>query len=85
MQIPTKEVDKTFEEILQDLPVEIIEMAYEFKAFARSRKIKTVEELLRVVFLYSGLDKSLREVAGKFDFNFRRNNRYSNSKKIRSL
>lgn len=64
MQQPTQEVDKVFEQLLQDLPAEIIEMAYEFKAFARSRKIKTVEELLRVVFLYSGLDKSLREVAG---------------------
>lgn len=65
MQQPTQGVDKVFEQLLQDLPAEIIEMAYEFKAFARSRKIKTVEELLRVVFLYSGLDKSLRAYSAK--------------------
>src|SRR2546422_1862675 len=39
-------------------------MAREFKAFVRSKKVKTPEQLLRVVFLYCGLDKSLREVAG---------------------
>jgi hypothetical protein len=39
-------------------------MAREFKAFTRARKIKTPVQLLRVVLLYCGLDKSLREVAG---------------------
>jgi hypothetical protein len=41
-------------------------MAREFKAFVRAKKVKTPEQLLRVVFLYCGLDKSLREVAGTF-------------------
>src|SRR4029434_4848992 len=39
-------------------------MAREFKAFARVRKIKTPAQLLRVVLLYCGVDKALREVAG---------------------
>jgi Transposase DDE domain len=41
-------------------------MAREFKAFVRAKKVKTPAQLLRVVFLYCGLDKSLREVAGTF-------------------
>jgi hypothetical protein len=49
---------------LQDLPPETIDMAYEFKAFTRSRKIKTPQDLLRVVLLYCGLDQSQRQIAG---------------------
>jgi hypothetical protein len=41
-------------------------MARAFKAFVRAKKVKTPAQLLRVVFLYCGLDKSLREVAGTF-------------------
>ena len=41
-------------------------MAREFKAFVRAKKVKTPTQLLRVVFLYCGLDKPLREVAGIF-------------------
>src|SRR6516164_9056045 len=41
-------------------------MAREFKAFVRAKKVKTPEHLLRVVLLYCGLDKPLREVAGTF-------------------
>jgi hypothetical protein len=41
-------------------------MARDFKAFVRTKKIKTPEHLLRLVFLYCGLDQSLREVAGTF-------------------
>ena len=41
-------------------------MARTFKAFVRAKKVKTPAQLLRVVFLYCGLDKSLREVAGTF-------------------
>jgi len=64
MVLPPKSKEKVFEELLQDLPPEFKELAIEFKAFTRFRKIKTVEELLRVVFLYCGLDLSFREVAG---------------------
>ncbi len=64
MQMPPTEPDTLFEDLLQDLPPETIAMAYEFKAFCRARKIKTPQQLLRVVLLYCGLDQSLREVAG---------------------
>src|SRR2546425_13165318 len=66
MQLPPPDPDTLFEELLQDLPPETIQMAREFKAFARARKVKTPEQLLRVVLLYCGLDKSLRDVAGDF-------------------
>ena len=58
--------DTLFEELLQDLPSETVQMARTFKAFVRAKKVKTPAQLLRVVFLYCGLDKSLREVAGTF-------------------
>ena len=66
MQLPLPDPDTLFEELLQDLPPETVQMAREFKAFVRPKKVKTPEQLLRVVFLYCGLDKSLREVAGTF-------------------
>ena len=64
MPPPSPDVDTLFEDLLQDLPPETVQMAREFKAFTRARKIKTPVQLLRVVLLYCGLDKSLREVAG---------------------
>jgi hypothetical protein len=57
-------VDTQFEALLQDLPLELVNSAHEFRAFTRARKIKTPQELLRVVLLYCGLDQSLRTVAG---------------------
>src|SRR5215470_5236291 len=66
MQLPLTDPDTLFEELLQDLPPETAQMAREFKAFVRAKKVKTPGQLLRVVFLYCGLDKSLREVAGTF-------------------
>src|SRR5512147_2666758 len=57
-------VDTQFETLLQDLPVDLVASAREFRAFTRARKIKTPQELLRVVLLYCGLDQSLRTVAG---------------------
>ena len=64
MQLPLTDPDTLCEELLQDLPPETAHMAREFKAFVRAKKVKTPAQLLRVVFLYCGLDKSLREVAG---------------------
>src|SRR5215813_14919558 len=64
MQLPLTDPDTLFEELLQDLPPETVQMAREFKAFVRAKKVKTPEQLLQVVFLYCGLDKSLRAVAG---------------------
>jgi hypothetical protein len=66
MQLPLTDPDTLFEELLQDLPPETAQTAREFKAFVRAKKVKTPAQLLRVVFLYCGLDKPLREVAGIF-------------------
>ena len=66
MQLPLTDADTLFEELLQDLPPTVSQMAREFKAFVRAKKVKTPEHLLRIVFLSCGLDKPLREVAGTF-------------------
>lgn len=66
MQMPPADPDTLFEDLLQDLPPETTAMAREFKACVRAKKVKTPEQLLRVVFFYCGLDKPLREVAGTF-------------------
>lgn len=57
-------IDNIFEEILQDLPSELTDLAKECGAFCRGRQIKNVPQLLQVVLLYCGLDFSLRETAG---------------------
>ena len=64
MQLPLTDPDTLFANLVQDLPPETAQMAREFKAFVRAKKVKTPEQLLRVVFFYGGLDTSLREVAG---------------------
>ena len=51
---------------MQELPADFRELAIEFKAFTRSRKIKTPEQLLQVVLNYCGIDRVLRETAGSF-------------------
>src|SRR5215510_1021920 len=66
MQMPPPDPDTLFEDLLQDLPPETMAMAREFKAFVRAKKVKTPQQLLRVVFLYCGVDKSLRETAADF-------------------
>jgi len=48
----------------QELPVELEQRARESRAFQRARLIKSAEELLELVLLYSMADLSLREVAG---------------------
>src|SRR6266853_6238583 len=64
MQWPRTDADTLFEKLLQALPPTVSQMAREFKAFVRAKTVKTPEHLLRVVCLYCGLDKPLREVAG---------------------
>lgn len=64
MPLLPKAGDTLFDGFLQDLPVDLEATAREFKAFARGRQIKRVQELRRAVFLYCGLDQTLREVAG---------------------
>ena len=66
MSLPFGSVDTTFERFLQELPADFRELAIEFKAFTRSRKIKTPEQLLQVVLNYCGIDRVLRETAGSF-------------------
>lgn len=58
-------LDNRFETFVQALPADYIEQAYEFKAFARARKIKNPKQLLELVMLYCGLDLSLRSCAGE--------------------
>ena len=66
MQMPPPDPDTLFAELLQDLPAETVTMARAFKAFVRAKKVKTPQQLLRIVFLYCGVDKSLRETAADF-------------------
>ena len=47
MSLPFGHVGTPFERFLQELPEDCRELALEFKAFTRSRKIKTPEQLLR--------------------------------------
>jgi hypothetical protein len=65
-QMPPQWIDNKFQQLLQELPAEAQELAREYKAFQRSRRIKTVSDLLRAVLLYSACDLSLREIAGWF-------------------
>jgi hypothetical protein len=59
-------LENSFEAFVQELPADYQEMAYEFKAFCRARKVKSVFQLLQLVMLYCGLDFSLRSCAGQF-------------------
>ncbi len=52
MSLPLGTVDTTFERFLQELPADFRDLAIEFKAFSRSRKIKSPEQLLQVVLNY---------------------------------
>ena len=54
-----------FDQFIQELPSDYHEMAYDFKAFARPRKIRSPLQLLEVVMLYCGMDFSLRSCAGQ--------------------
>ena len=64
MSLPFGNLDTTFERFLQELPADYRELAIEFKAFCRSRKIKSPAQLLQVVLCYCGIDQALRETAG---------------------
>lgn len=59
MSLPLGDVDTPFKRFLQELPEDFRELAIEFKAFSRSRKIKTPEQLLRVVLSYCGRNRSV--------------------------
>lgn len=60
---PAPDPDTIFAQLLQDLPPETAQLARAFQAFTRARKIRTPEQLLRVVLLFAALDYSEREIA----------------------
>jgi len=62
--MPPQEFDSKYEQLKQELPAELAELAREHKAFVRARQIKSPDQLLYLVFLYSLADLSLREEAG---------------------
>jgi len=62
--MPQQKIDNEFEKLMQELGVDYRRSAKEKKALQKARKIKTAEQLMRMVLLYSGVDESLREVAG---------------------
>jgi len=64
VNLPSTNTDSAFERFLQELPQEYGDLAIEFKAFTRPRKIKTPAQLLQVVRCYCGLDQARRETAG---------------------
>jgi DDE family transposase len=64
MSLPFGNIDTAFEHFLQELPEDYWDLAIEFKAFSRARKIKSPAQLLPVVLGYCGLDQALRETAG---------------------
>jgi len=61
-----KPAQSTFEELLQDSPLDCQETAIEFQAFRRSRKVRSPIELMQLALIYSGIDKTLSDVAGNF-------------------
>lgn len=61
-----QEIDNKFQELQQELPPEVEQLAREYQVFVRARMIKTIFELLRAVLLYSIGDLPLRSIAGWF-------------------
>lgn len=62
--MPPEEFDSKYERLKQELPADWAELAREHKAFVRAREIKSPDQLLYLVLLYSLADLSLREEAG---------------------
>ena len=66
MSMPVNDTEILFASFLQELPPEYWQLAIDFKAFTRARKIKTPAQLMQVVMCYCGLDQALRDTAGSF-------------------
>lgn len=66
MKPSQQNINTSFEKFVQELPADYQEMAFEFKAFCRARKVKSAFQLLQLVLSYCGLDYSLRSCAGEF-------------------
>lgn len=62
--MPLQEIPSQYEQLRQELPPELAQMARESQAFQRARVIKSADELLYLVLLYSVADLSVREIAG---------------------
>ncbi len=58
------DVDQDFEQFLQGFPSDWEAKMRELGALTYAGKIASPQDLLRAIFLYCGLDQSLREVAG---------------------
>jgi hypothetical protein len=67
---PSPDPNTIFADLLQDLPAETADLAREFKAFTRARKIDSPEQLLRVVLLFAALGYSEREVAANMTLTY---------------
>ena len=65
MTMPDTHSDKLLLEWMQGLPDEVIENPKAFGALLRQRAVSSPLALLRLVFLYCGLDLSLRRVAAQ--------------------
>lgn len=63
MPVSLAEADSEFAALMQELPAELVDLAYEFRAFCRGRQLRSVPDLLRAVLLYCGPDLGLRSVA----------------------
>jgi len=66
MSQPLSPADTLFLAILEDLPPELLELACQFKAFERARKVRSPLQLLRLVLLFAGLDLTLKQTAATF-------------------
>jgi hypothetical protein len=55
-----------FEDFVQALPDDYQQMAYQFGAFCRPRKVRSVYQLLQLVSCYCHVDFSLRSCAAQF-------------------
>jgi len=64
MQRRVPQGEQEFEQLVHALPTDWEDMMRELGAFTYAGKIQSPEGLLRALFLYSGPDQSLREVAG---------------------
>lgn len=62
--MPLQDITSQYEQLRQELPPESEQMARECHAFQRARVIKSADELLYLVLLYSIADLSAREIAG---------------------
>ncbi|MCP5010306.1 MAG: transposase [Aestuariibacter sp.] len=66
MSLPVNDPDTLLDSFLQERPPDYGDLAIEFKAFSRARKIKTPAQLMQVVMCYCGIDQALRDTAGTF-------------------